>query len=125
MKLLDLIFKSEKENKEVLDDDIISKSKKNNSTIQKPLENASFTNLNYNNINIYAPKNQKEIEKIVLNLQKNEASIINLKGIEKTTYIKVLDFLNGATFALNGTINRLTQDLYLISPENLKIKVLK
>ena len=39
--------------------------------------------------------------------------------------VVVLDFLNGAIFALKGSINRLTQDLYLITPENLKIKVLK
>ena len=61
----------------------------------------------------------------MLNLAKNEASIINLKGFEKQTYTRVLDFLNGAIFALKGSINRLTQDLYLITPENVKIKVLK
>ena len=82
-------------------------------------------NLGQSKINVYSPKNKEEIEKIVTNLQNNEASIINLREYEKSSYIRVLDFLNGAVFALKGDINRLTKDLYLISPQNLKIKVLK
>jgi len=125
MKLLDLIFKTETKEKETLTDDLIINSKTKKSSNNKPIEIQKTTSLNHNNINVYSPKNQQEIEKIVLNLQKNEASIINLKGYEKVTYIKILDFLNGAVFALNGNIARITQDLYLISPENLRIKVLK
>lgn len=124
MNLLDLIFKTEKPEKEMLTDDlIIHKDKRKIQT--KSIESDKISNLNYNNINVYSPKNQEEVEKIVLNLQRSEASIINLKGYEKVTYIKILDFLNGAVFALNGSIARITQDLYLISPQNLRIKVLK
>lgn len=125
MKLLDLIFKTETKEKEQLTDDLIINSKPKKIANSKSIEPKEITHLNYNNINVYSPKNQQEIEKIVLNLQKNEASIINLKGYEKVIYIKILDFLNGAVFALNGNIARITQDLYLISPENLRIKVLK
>lgn len=125
MKLLDLIFKTDTKEKETLTDDLIINKKQKKVSNNKPIEPEKITNLNYNNINVYSPKNQQEIEKIVLNLQKNEASIINLKGYEKVIYIKILDFLNGAVFALNGNIARITQDLYLISPENLRIKVLK
>ncbi|MGN1222515.1 MAG: cell division protein SepF [Christensenellales bacterium] len=126
MKLLDLIFKTEKPESEVLVDDIISneqpKTKKNLSNSR--IDN-NYVDLSHNNINVYSPQNQSEVEKIVLNLQKNEASIINLKGFEKVSYIKILDFLSGAVFALNGNISRLTNDLYLISPQNIRIKVLK
>lgn len=128
MKLLDLLFKTENNpTKEVLIDDIIkTETRPKKTSVKEPVQSYdSITNINYNNINVYSPKNEEEIEKIVLNLAKNEASIINLKGFEKQTYTRVLDFLNGAIFALKGSINRLTQDLYLITPENLKIKVLK
>lgn len=127
MNLLDLIFKNEKPAKETLTDDLLitEKPKTKRATNTKSIESEKITNLNYNNINVYSPKNQQEVEKIVINLQKSEASIINLKGYEKVTYIKILDFLNGAVFALNGNIARITQDLYLISPQNLRIKVLK
>ncbi len=128
MKLLDLIFKTDKDStKEVLVDDIIkTESRPKKTTISKPITGQeTITNINYNSINVYAPQSQGEIEKIVQNLIKNEASIINLKGFDKQTYSRVLDFLNGAVFALKGEISRLTQDLYLITPENLKIKILK
>lgn len=128
MKLLDLIFKTENNpTKEVLIDDIIkTESRPKKTKIAEPIQSTeNITSLNYNNINVYSPQNQQEIEKIVLNLIKGEASIINLKGFEKNTCSRILDFLFGAVFALKGSINRLTQDLYLISPENLKIKVLK
>lgn len=132
MGLIDLIFKKQIENNEnMLEDDIVlhksvkenkSKTKKNISQTNEELNTCS---INTNNINVYTPKNMQEIERIVINLQKNEASIINLKGIEKVDYLKILDFLNGATFALKGSINRLTKDLYLISPQNLQVKTLK
>ncbi len=127
MKLLDLLFKTDKNpTKEVLIDDIIqTESRPKKTTVQKPISaKETITTVDYNNINVYSPQNQEEIEKIVLNLIKNEASIINLKDLSKQEYTRVLDFLSGAVFALKGTINRLTQDLYLITPENLKIKVL-
>ena len=131
MKLLDLIFKTENPTKEVLVDDIISssstKAKKTqkDESDKKPIQSERLTNLNFNNINVYSPQNREEIEKIIINLQKNEASIINLKGYEKLSLNRILDFLFGAVFALKGNINKLTKDLYLISPQNLKIKVLK
>lgn len=125
MKLLDLIFKTETKEKEMLTDDLIINLKSKKVANTKPIQTEKIENLNYNNINVYSPKNQQEIENIILNLQKNEASIINLKGYEKVVYIKILDFLNGAVFALNGNIARITQDLYLISPQSLRIKVLK
>jgi len=125
MNLLDLIFKTEKPERETLTDDLIMREKPKRKIQTKVQEVEKISNLNYNNINVYSPKNQQEVERIVVNLQKSEASIINLKGYEKVTYIKILDFLNGAVFALNGSIARITQDLYLISPQNLRIKVLK
>lgn len=132
MGLIDLIFKKQIENNESVaeKDIIIHNTTKDNTTRAKRTINATnedinTCSLNTNNINVYTPKNMQEIERIVVNLQKNEASIINLKGIEKVDYLKILDFLNGATFALNGSINRLTQDLYLISPKNLQVKTLK
>lgn len=124
MKLLDLIFKKESPTKEINEDDIIN-FKKNSSKKSSIVVNDKIANIDYSNINVYSPKNQEEIEKIVLNLKKEEASIINLKGYEKVSLLRVLDFLNGAVFALNGNINRLTQDLYLVSPQTLRIKVLK
>ncbi len=128
MKLLDLIFRTEKNpTKEVLVDDIIlSETRPKKTSVNNSIQSVeTITSINYNNINVYSPKNEEEIEKIVLNLIKNEASIINLKGYDKNAYTRVLDFLNGAIFALKGAISRLTDDLYLITPENLKIKILK
>lgn len=131
MGLIDLIFKKQIENNEnAIENDIILHNNTSvNSKAKKPKnitnEEINTCSLNTNNINVYTPKNMQEIERIVVNLQKSEASIINLKGIEKVDYLKILDFLNGATFALNGSINRLTKDLYLISPKNLQVKTLK
>ncbi len=126
MKLLDLLFKTDEKAKEILTDDIIkNETKKIEPKIDRPIEREKITRLGYNNINVYSPKTQEEIEKIVLNLIKNEASIVSFRGITNSEQIRILDFLSGSTFALNGEIHRLTEDLFLITPENLRIKVLK
>lgn len=129
MKLLDLLFKTDEKAKEILTDDIIkNETKKVLPKIDRPIERIEkerFNKLDYNNINVYSPKNQEEIEKIVLNLIKHEASIVSFSGLNNVERTRILDFLSGSTFALSGEIHRLTQDLFLITPENLKIKVLK
>ena len=65
MNLLDLIFKTEKPEKETLTDDLIYHEKPKRKAQAKQVESEKISNLNYNNINVYSPKNQQEVEKIV------------------------------------------------------------
>lgn len=88
----------------------------------------NFDSININNstnIIIYEPKSHEDIQKIIDNLRKGQSAHINLAGISKNDCNRILDFLSGAIYGLNGSIYRISTDQFLISPEGSKIMKLK
>ena len=47
--------------------------------------------------------------------------VLNLENAEKETANRMLDFLSGVTYAIEGKIKRVAKDTYLITPYNVEI----
>ena len=47
--------------------------------------------------------------------------IINLEKIDQDLGKKVFDFLSGATYALNGTAQKVANNIYVFAPESVDI----
>ena len=47
--------------------------------------------------------------------------IINLEKLETETAKKIFDFLSGATYALNGNVQKITNNIFIFAPENVSI----
>lgn len=73
------------------------------------------------NIIMVEPKSQKEIQKVVDYLKQGQSVAVNLEGISGTDSDRILDFLSGAIYGLNGSIHRWYGDLFLLAPEGHKI----
>lgn len=67
------------------------------------------------------PKNKKEIQQVVDYLKHGQLVAVNLESISDTDKDRILDFLSGALYGLNGSIHRWHGDLFLLSPEGSKI----
>ncbi len=67
------------------------------------------------------PKSFDECPKLVDSLKGRRAVIINLEKVETETARKVFDFLSGATYALNGTAQKITNNIFIFAPENVNI----
>ncbi len=53
---------------------------------------------------------------------KNKMTVVlNLETTEKDVATRMLDFLSGVTFAIEGKIKRVAKDTYLITPYNVEI----
>ena len=73
---------------------------------------------------IIEPKNLEECRKLIDNLRNNKPVIINLEKVETDLARKMFDFLSGATYALQGNIQRINQNIYLFAPRNVNIKAM-
>ena len=73
------------------------------------------------NIIMVEPKTHKEIQQVVDYLKQGQSVAINLEGITDTDRERILDFLSGALYGINGSILRWHGDLFLLTPEGHKI----
>jgi FtsZ-interacting cell division protein YlmF len=76
---------------------------------------------NYQNLVIYEPNTPGDVEMLIGYLKRKEPAIINLDNIEDTRSQRVLDFVSGAIFALNGSVQRVSSNIFLLCPEGIQI----
>lgn len=70
---------------------------------------------------IIEPKNFDECPKLVDNLKSRKPVIINLEKVESDGARKIFDFLSGATYALNGNVQKIANNIFVFAPENVDI----
>ncbi len=73
------------------------------------------------NIIMVEPKTHKEIQQVVDYLKQGQSVAVNLEAISSEDSTRILDFLSGAIYGLNGSIHRWHGDLFLLTPEGHKI----
>ena len=67
------------------------------------------------------PKNFGECPKLVDSLKGRRPVIINLEKIETEEARKIFDFMSGATYALNGNVQKVANNIFIFAPENVDI----
>lgn len=75
------------------------------------------------NVVFFYPKNYQEVQKLVDYLKQGESAILNLDGISDDEAQRMLDFVSGAVYALNGSTQRVSGNIFLLTPEGLNIMI--
>ena len=75
------------------------------------------------NVVFFYPKNYADIQNLVDFLKQGESAILNLDGINDDEAQRMLDFVSGAVYALNGSTQRIDGNIFLLTPEGLNIMV--
>ena len=70
---------------------------------------------------VIEPLSFEESPKLVDNLKTKKPVIINLENLETDVARKIFDFLSGATYALNGNVQKVANNIFLFAPENVNI----
>ncbi len=70
---------------------------------------------------VIEPKNFDECPKLVDNLKAKKPVIINLEKVESDSARKIFDFLSGATYALNGNVQKIANNIFVFAPENVDV----
>lgn len=81
----------------------------------------SVANTNSLKLVLIEPKGFEECPKLVDSLKSRKPVIINLEKLETETAKKIFDFLSGATYALNGNVQKITNNIFIFAPENVSI----
>ena len=72
---------------------------------------------------VIEPKGFEECPRLVDSLKAKKPVIINLEKIESDLARKVFDFLSGATYALNGNVQKVANNIFIFAPENVEVTV--
>ena len=70
---------------------------------------------------VIEPKGIEECNKLVDSLKARKPIIVNLENLETETARQIFHFLSGATYALSGTIQKVTNNIYIFAPENVNV----
>ena len=54
-------------------------------------------------------------------LKERKAVIVNLENVDKSVALRVVDFLSGCCYALNGEVKKISAGTYLFCPSNMNI----
>lgn len=67
------------------------------------------------------PKSFSECQDISDILVGGTAVVINLEGFDDDMAQRIMDFVSGTVYAINGTLNTIATRIYLVSPESVSI----
>lgn len=85
---------------------------------------ANFLNTPYfQNVYVSEPRTPEEVQVLIDYLKQREPAVANLDNVEPSVAQRVLDFLSGAVYALNGSVHRIAGNIFLLSPEGVGITV--
>lgn len=77
----------------------------------------------YQSVVVYAPRSPEDVQNLIDFLRRREPAIINLDNAEASDAQRILDFVSGAIYALNGSVHRIASNIFLLSPEGVEITI--
>jgi cell division inhibitor SepF len=70
---------------------------------------------------IMQPENLDDAQDICDHLKDKKPVVVNLEDLEKEIAQRVVDFLSGAVYSLDGNIQKVSNGIFLIAPSNVDI----
>lgn len=70
---------------------------------------------------VVEPTSYDEVQDICNNLKSKKPIIINFENIDKDVAKRMVDFISGAVFALDGTIQKVSNGIVIVAPSNVDI----
>lgn len=63
-----------------------------------------------------------DVKEIGEHLKAKKSVIVNLETINKEDHRRIVDFISGATFVLDGSVQKISSLIYLITPRSIEIQ---
>lgn len=78
----------------------------------------------YQNMVVYRPRTPEDVQMLIDFLKRREPAIINLNDVSSQPIAqRILDFASGAIYALNGSVHRVENNVFVLSPEGVEITI--
>lgn len=73
------------------------------------------------NVVVTVPENFEDARDIAEHLKHKKPCVVNLEGVEREVSRRIVDFLSGAVYAVDGNIQKVSSGIFLITPYNVNI----
>lgn len=70
---------------------------------------------------VIQPESYDEAQDICDHIKSQRPVIINLEQMERNVAQRIMDFVSGACYTLNGNLQRVTSNIFIIAPENVDV----
>ena len=71
---------------------------------------------------VYTIASFNETETIAKKLMANVSVVLNMENIDMALCRRIVDFMSGATFALQGTVKKVNDSIYMFCPHNVTVE---
>lgn len=91
---------------------------------ETPLKKGKVVNINTTTqlkVVVVTPESFDEAKDIAEHLKQKKPVVINLEGVEKEIARRIVDFLSGAVYSLDGNIQKISTGIFLVAPYNVGI----
>ncbi len=83
---------------------------------------ASGAELGSNKMILFEPRAYSESTQIADYLKKRNTVVVNLKRVTPDQAKRIVDFLTGALYAMNGSLQKLGGGIFLCTPNNVNVE---
>jgi cell division inhibitor SepF len=70
---------------------------------------------------LFHPASFNDASKAADDLRNRKAVIVNMENVDKAMARRVVDFLSGCAYALDGKVKKVAQSTYLFCPHNMDV----
>ena len=74
---------------------------------------------------VHEPLSYDEAPAIVDDLKQRKAVVVNFEQLDGEIKRQIFDFINGGLYAIEGTIQKVNKDIFILAPTNIEIDGLK
>lgn len=76
-------------------------------------------------ITVHEPISYEESPNIVDDLRQHKAVVLNFEQLDIDVKREIFDFVSGALYALDGRIQKVNRDIFVLAPKNVEIDGVK
>lgn len=106
---------------EYVDADELETEQKLSRDKNKNVVNLTSVNNPTSKVVLCEPRTYSEAQEIADNIVNRRAVVINLQRMDNQQAMRIVDFLSGTVYAINGDIQKLGPKTFLCTPDNVNV----
>ena len=88
---------------------------------QRPSVVRPFTQPQAAKVHVVVPTGFNDAQEIGDKLKDTQPVIVNLQGIDRDLSRRLIDFSSGLTYGLGGSMERVAEQVFLLTPSNVEV----
>lgn len=83
--------------------------------------NSRNNNRSSNQVYVIKPQEFNEAQKVTDYLKEGKTIVINMEGIEVHAAQRIIDFIGGSCYALDGSLQAISANIFIAAPQNIGV----